>query len=31
MVNDIITETLRLDDGKLHVTEKILSAMIELR
>jgi len=31
MVNDIITETLRLDDGKLHVTEKILSAMNELR
>ncbi len=31
MVNDIITETLRLDDAKLHVTEKILSAMNELR
>ena len=31
MVNDFITETLRLDDGKLHVREEILSAMIELR
>jgi dGTPase len=31
MVTDFITETLRLDDGKLHVREKILSAMIELR
>ena len=31
MVNDFIIETLRLDDAKLHVTEKILSAMIELR
>jgi dGTPase len=31
MVNDIITETLRLNDGKLHVREEILSAMIELR
>ncbi len=31
MVNNIITETLRVNDGKLHVTEEILSAMIELR
>jgi dGTPase len=31
MVNDFITETLRLDDGKLHVREEILSAMTELR
>ncbi len=31
MVNDFITETLRLEDGKLHVREEILSAMIELR
>ena len=31
MVNDFITETLRLGDGKLHVREEILSAMIELR
>jgi dGTPase len=31
MVNDFITETLRLGDGKLHVRGEILSAMIELR
>jgi dGTPase len=31
MVNDFIIETLRLDDGKLHVREEILSTMIELR
>lgn len=31
MVSDIITETLRREDGKLHVTEEIHSAMIELR
>lgn len=31
MVNDIITETLRLEDGKLHLTEEVLSAIVELR
>ena len=31
MVNDFIIETLHSDDGKLHVREEILSAMIELR
>ncbi len=31
MVNDFITETLRSNDGKLHVREEILSAMIDLR
>jgi len=31
MVNDIITETLQGDDGRLHITEGILSAIIDLR
>ncbi len=31
MVNDVITQTLRSDDGKLHVREEILFAMMELR
>jgi dGTPase len=31
MVNDIVGETLRLHDGRLHITQGILSAIIELR
>jgi dGTPase len=31
MVNDIILETLRLDDGQLHLTEAVLLTMIDLR
>lgn len=31
MVNDIITETLQGGDGRLHITEGILSAIIDLR
>jgi dGTPase len=31
MVNDILQETLRIDDGKLHLTGKVLSTMVKLR
>jgi dGTPase len=31
MVNDIITETLRSGNGRLHITESILSAILNLR
>ena len=31
MVKDILQETLRIDDGRLHLTEKVLSAMVNLR
>jgi dGTPase len=31
MVNDIIVETLRVGDGKLHITESILFAILDLR
>jgi dGTPase len=31
MVNDIVTETLLVEDGKLHLTEEVLSAILELR
>ena len=31
MVNDIVSETLRRDDGRLSITEEILQAMLELR
>lgn len=31
MVNDIISETRRMNEGRLLITEKVLSAMVELR
>ena len=31
MVNDIVSETLRRDDGKLSITEGVLSAIVNLR
>jgi dGTPase len=31
MVKDILQETLRVDDGRLHLTDKVLSAMVNLR
>jgi len=31
MVNDIVTETLRMEDGELHLTEEVLSAILEMR
>lgn len=31
MVNDIVTETLRSGDGGLHITESVLSAILNLR